>query len=341
VSTPLEFGIILGDVPIAIDPREHLDFLLRQVETAQRCGFTTICIGQHFLYSEYRWLQPIPLLARLAAETDAHVKLAPTVLIVPAYHPVILAEELATLDILCGGRLIVGVGTGYRAAEFDYLGIPYGERYRRLEEALALMQRLWTEDVVSFEGEFWQLQEAPTHLHPLQQPRPPLWMGAMKAPGIRRAARLADGWMISPQTSSSEVVEGMAVFDAERTRLGLDLPRLPIRREIVIGRDLDDALRIFGERTRERYLAYAAREHPLLSSDGFDEGFRQWALDRAILGSPDDCVEALRRLDSARLGPVVIRPGWPGQSPDEAIANLEQLGEQVVSSFRALSRSIH
>src|ERR1700733_5075473 len=133
------FGIILGDQPVTVDARAHLDMVLSQVEAAQRNGFTYICLGQHFLYDGFRWLQPIPLLARLAAETGAEVRLAPTVIVSPFYHPVVLAEELATLDIISDGRLIVGVGSGYAPAEFEHMQVPYEERFRRMEEGIELM----------------------------------------------------------------------------------------------------------------------------------------------------------------------------------------------------------
>lgn len=329
----LEFGIILGDVPVTTGPEQHLDNILRQVEAAQRNGFTYVCIGQHFLYEGLRWLQPVPLLARLAGETNADVKLAPTVLIVPFYHPVVLAEELATLDIVSGGRLVVGAGTGYRQAEFDYLGVPYTERNERLTEALALMGRLWTEDTVTFEGRFWQLHEAPTHLHPIQQPRPPVWMGAMKPPGIKRAARLADAWMIVPEAPFAEVERDLALYDAERAAHGLDLPRLPIRREIVAGDSMEDALDRYAARSAERYRAYAQRGHPELVRHDFDAGFRAWALERAILGTPDQCIERLREL-GPRFGPVIVRPSWPGMRTEEVVVYLDDVGERVVSAFR-------
>ncbi|MBM3678837.1 MAG: LLM class flavin-dependent oxidoreductase [Actinobacteria bacterium] len=330
----LEFGIILGDVPTAVDPSTHLDGVLRQVEAAQRNGFTYVCIGQHFLYEGLRWLQPIPLLARLAGETNVNVKLAPTVMIVPFYHPVLLAEELATLDIVSEGRLVIGAGTGYRQAEFDFLGVPYEERNARLAESLELMTRLWNEDVITFEGRFWQLHEAPTHLHPIQRPRPPIWMGAMKPPGIRRAARLGDAWMIVPEAPFAEVERDLALYDEERRAHGLALPRLPIRREIVVGATTEDALDRYAARSAERYRAYAERGHPELVRHDFDAGFRAWALERAILGTPEQCIAQLHGL-GPRFGPVIVRPSWPGMATEDVVAYLDDVGEKVVSAFRS------
>src|SRR4051812_42985913 len=110
----MDVGIQLGDVPVGIDPASHFDGVLRQVEAAQRNGLKSIVVGQHFLWPETRWLQPVPLLARLGAEVDRDVRLVTQVLLAPLYPPVLLAEELATLDIVTEGRLTVGLGLGWR-----------------------------------------------------------------------------------------------------------------------------------------------------------------------------------------------------------------------------------
>src|SRR5262245_20040987 len=160
----MRVGVILGDVRTTVSPREHLDRLLRQVAAAQRNGVSYITIGHHYLYGDLRWLQPIPTLARLAGELDPAVTLGTTIVQVPLYHPVALAEELATLDILTGGRLVVGAGAGYRADEFTAFGLEFANRFAMLDEALTLIKRLWTERTVTFTGRFWSLTDAQPHL---------------------------------------------------------------------------------------------------------------------------------------------------------------------------------
>ena len=137
----MEFGILMGDQPVDSSPTEHLDLMLRKIEAAQEAGFNYLTIGQHFLYDGFRWLQPIPLLSRLAAELDDDVKLGTTVLVGPVHHPVILAEELATLDIITRGRLVVGIGTGYLPAEYETMGVPFKQRYGILDELIEVIDR--------------------------------------------------------------------------------------------------------------------------------------------------------------------------------------------------------
>lgn len=323
----MRFGVLLGDVPASVPPREHLDQLLRQVEAAQRNGFTSLVLGQHFLYGDVRWLQPIPTIARLAAEVDRDVRLATFVLVTPLHHPVVLAEELATLDVMTDGRLDIGLGMGYRREEFRQLGVPFGERVSRFEESVQLVRELWTKDVVSFTGRHWTLDGATPHLRPVQEPTPPIWIGANAAPGVLRSARLGDAWPIGPRMPLVEIERNLALYTAERERLGRPTGRHPLRREIVLGADRDAALARFTAMTADRFRAYAARERlavPGSTADG-DEA------STAILGDRDAVVGQLRALD-ARLpiGVVIVRAQWPGMGPTDVTSYLDELGRDVV-----------
>ena len=132
----MEFGILMGDQPVSTSAEEHLDLMLRKVEAAQKAGFTYLTIGQHYLYDGFRWFQPVPMLARLAAELDDHVRIGTTVLVGPLHHPVQLAEDLATLDVVTRGKLVVGIGTGYLPHEYEVFNKPYKQRYSLLEELI-------------------------------------------------------------------------------------------------------------------------------------------------------------------------------------------------------------
>jgi alkanesulfonate monooxygenase SsuD/methylene tetrahydromethanopterin reductase-like flavin-dependent oxidoreductase (luciferase family) len=186
----VEIGVILGDVRSSVSPRDHLDQLLRQVEAAQRNGLTYITIGHHYLYGDLRWLQPVPTLARLAAELDDDVTLATTIIQAPLYHPVALAEELATLDIMTRGRLVVGVGRGVPRGRVHRLGVDFTQRFAMLDESVAVMKRLWTRTTSRIPAGSGRLEDARTAHPPWQSPHPPLWVGAMGPVGVRRSA----GW---------------------------------------------------------------------------------------------------------------------------------------------------
>jgi alkanesulfonate monooxygenase SsuD/methylene tetrahydromethanopterin reductase-like flavin-dependent oxidoreductase (luciferase family) len=333
----VEIGVILGDVRTSVSPRDHLDQLLRQVEAAQRNGLTYITIGHHYLYGDLRWLQPVPTLARLAAELDEHVTLATTIIQAPLYHPVALAEELATLDIMSRGQLVVGVGAGYRSDEFTALGVDFTQRFAMLDESVELMKRLWTEDHVTHTGRFWQLEDARPHIQPWQEPHPPLWVGAMGPVGVRRSARLGDGWPVTPETKIPDMVRLLSLYEDERERLGRPQVRHPLRREIVPAATNEAAFERFEYMAKERLVAYAQRQLATRDAGELTSSFREVAAKETFIGTPDDCVAQIRELAAVvPVDPILVRAQWPHLTGDEVVAYLDDLGRDVVPAVREI-----
>lgn len=334
----MEIGVILGDVHGSLSPRDHLDALLRQVEAAQRAGMTYLTIGHHYVYGDYRWLQPIPTLARLAAELDDGVRLGTTVLQTPLVHPIALAEELATLDILSRGNLVIGLGAGYRESEFVALGVNFADRFAMLEESIELMTALWTQARVTHRGRFWQVDDVEPHIQPWQQPHPPLWIGAMTERGVKRSARLADGWPITPETKIPDMVRLLAIYEDERIRLGKPLVRHPLRREIIPGRTTEAAFERFESMAKERLLAYARRQLATRSEDELSQEFRSVAAKETFIGTPDECIAQIRELAAlVPIDPILVRAQWPRMSADQVVDYLEDLSRDIVPAVREIT----
>jgi probable F420-dependent oxidoreductase len=122
------------------------------------------------------------------------VRLGTGIIVLPLRNPLILAKELATVDVLSGGRLIVGVGVGYVEQEFAALGVPFAGRGARTEEYLAAIRAMWTEDHPAYGGRTVSFAGVQAHPHPVQRPLPPIVMGGYAPPVMRRTVREADGW---------------------------------------------------------------------------------------------------------------------------------------------------
>lgn len=333
----MDFGILMGDQPVSTPPEEHLDLMLRKVDAAQRAGFKYLTIGQHFLYQDFRWFQPIPLLARLAAELDEDVRIGTTVLIGPLHHPVQLAEDLATLDIITRGKLVVGIGTGYLEHEYEVFDRPYKRRYSLLEEQIELMTQLWTQDRVTFHGKFWEVEDRPTHIHPIQKPRPPIWLGAMKEQGVRRAARHGDVWTITPQQTIEQVEGLIDLYVDERRALGLPLTKFPLRRELQVADNFEDALSDFANVARGKYVSYAGQGMGLLDKERVEREFLENVKDHVLLGSGEQVRAQITEI-AGRLpiGPLLIRPHWPGMDVAQTEAYLQRVGREVVEPLAEL-----
>lgn len=188
----MKFGLWLSgqhlpDESLAARFQEHVE----QVRLARTLGFESVWASQHFLADPFAYFQPIPVLSRLAADA-AGMRLGTNVLLLPLHHPLDVAEQLATLDVLSGGAVVFGVGLGYRDAENLAMGHAPVRRVRRLEEGLAIVMQLWQDEVVSYRGQEFTLDDVRLSVRPLQRPRPPIWLGASTSAGIERAARLGD-----------------------------------------------------------------------------------------------------------------------------------------------------
>ena len=146
------------------------------------------------------------VLAYLAAATE-RVGLGTSALVVPLRNPIQLAKEVATIDVLSGGRVQLGVGAGYAEDEFDVMDIPFADRGRRMDEALRLLRTVWTTDPASFDGDYHSFQGLSCLPHPVQQPHPPLLVAGYGAAAYRRAARLGDGW--HPAATAPEALAPM------------------------------------------------------------------------------------------------------------------------------------
>ncbi|MGH7414720.1 MAG: LLM class flavin-dependent oxidoreductase, partial [Candidatus Rokuibacteriota bacterium] len=169
-----------------------IDEAIQDVAAASRLGFAWDSIGQHFVSHPTVWPQPFPMLARLAPETG-RMRLKTSVLLLPMTNAVEVAENVATLDHICHGRLDVGVAIGYRDKELEMVGLRRKDRVPKLEESLGLMKRLWAGEEVTFEGTYTSVTQGRMGFTPFQTPHPPLEMGAQSQGATRRAARLTDG----------------------------------------------------------------------------------------------------------------------------------------------------
>jgi alkanesulfonate monooxygenase SsuD/methylene tetrahydromethanopterin reductase-like flavin-dependent oxidoreductase (luciferase family) len=333
----VQVGLLLSDVPGSVSPVQQFKDIVRVAQTAERNGFTYIAIGQHFLYGDLRWLQPVPLLARLAAEVGPEMRLVTQIIVLPLYHPVMLAEEIATLDIVTEGRLIFGAGLGYRAEEFDYFDVPYRERAARMDEALVLLDKLWTEDEVTFDGRFWKLDRVRPHIRPVQSPHPPIWIGAHSLAGARRAGRFGDAYATPPETRPHEIAER---FDAVRQGFaarGKPFGPQPLRRNVLVANSREEAVVEYARVAKGRYITYAERGLDLYTGDELERDFIRAVEEHAVLGTDEQVASKLIELATTfPVDPILVRPQWPTMNIDETLQAIERLGREVVPAVRSL-----
>ena len=223
---------------------ERLGIIARKGE---ELGFDSLLTGDHILVprhisSPYPYteggefpgsgsgesMEQITLLSYIAGQTSK-IRLVTSVLIVPHRNPLLAAKSLATLDVLSGGRLVVGVGVGWMREEFEALGLPpFEERGAVTDEYIRAFKVLWTESDPHFEGKYISFDDISFLPKPVQKPHPPIWVGGESRPALRRTAELADGWYplgsnpTFPMGTPEQLKAGLARLAQYAERFGRD-----------------------------------------------------------------------------------------------------------------------
>jgi alkanesulfonate monooxygenase SsuD/methylene tetrahydromethanopterin reductase-like flavin-dependent oxidoreductase (luciferase family) len=308
------------------------------VRHARDQGWDSLFSGQHYLNEgNNKQLQLVPLLARLMAEAG-EMTCGLGILLLNLHNPVYVAETVASLDVIARGNFVFGVGLGYREVEFGAFGVPKGQRVKRFEDCLALVQRLWTEDAVSFESDYCRLDNVRMHIRPVQKPRPPIWFAANNDKAIQRAARLGDNWFINPHSTVATIRRQLAVFRAERERVGRPLPaEMPAAKEVFCAKDRATALEQAGPYLAGKYRDYAkwGQDKAMPEDESFDQGFEELLQDRFVLGSPEECYEQLRPYwEELGVNHLVIRTHWAGMPVSTALSSMRLISDDLIPALR-------
>jgi alkanesulfonate monooxygenase SsuD/methylene tetrahydromethanopterin reductase-like flavin-dependent oxidoreductase (luciferase family) len=338
VEEPMKFGLLVSKqhppgVAMVDRFREHIE----QVRAARDAGFDLIVMGQHYLSTPFQELQTLPSLARLAAEAGTML-VGATVLLLPLLNPVDVAEQVATLDVICEGRFIMGLGLGYRDEEYEAFGVGRGERVARFVEALEVIKRLWTEDEVTHHGRFFNLTRARMVLKPVQKPYPAIWFAANNDGAVERSARLADAWVINPHAKLGILEHQVALYRKTLQEAGKPFPtELPMIKELYVAPDRRTAIQECRPFLEAKYQAYASwgQDKALPQEDSFDLAFDDLVRDRFIIGDPDDCVRELRRyVDALGVNCFIFRVQWPGMEQAKVLRTIKLLAECIMPALQ-------
>jgi alkanesulfonate monooxygenase SsuD/methylene tetrahydromethanopterin reductase-like flavin-dependent oxidoreductase (luciferase family) len=334
----MKLGIYLNSQhPEGDDPARRFAETLEQVRLIRQLGFDSIWAGEHHVTPGFHFYPQMALLQRLAAEAEG-LWIGTNVTLLPLHNPVELAEVGAFMDMITGGKFLLGIGLGYRPEEYAIYGVPMPERVSRFNEAVTIIRRLWTEDHVTHKGRHWQFSDATIRPRPLQQPNPPIIIGAQVEAAITRAAKIGDGWLVVPIPTLDQLTGQMAQYKS--ARLAAKLPASPhICRLLEVGCAPDDATaaRRVAPFLMEKYKAYFSWGLEGLTIDPKappEEQFRGLAVNRFAVGSPSSVADMLVAQHRAGVTHLSMRASWPGMGQDDILAGIELLGKQVLPEVR-------
>jgi probable F420-dependent oxidoreductase len=328
----LTVGTYLPNFAYAEDGIDHAARLRNWIARSEQLGFSSIWVTDHLLRGREMyartWLEPLSTLAFAAGLTRA-VTLGPGVLLLPLRAPVLLAKELASIQRLSGGRLILGVGTGWFPAEFAAIGTTRAERGARTDETLDLVRRLVSGETVTHRGRFYSIADVALEPAPVKLP---IWVGGGSqvahpnsverprlAPAVARRIARADGWFSRPTTTPEQIVDDWAQLQPYLRAAGRSA------RDVVIAHGQWLFLTEETSSSRARELQHAAAEE-------INGRFRPRELleQSYLFGTLDEIVAACRRRADAGVQHLILHPYT--DDPDQ----LELWGRELLPRVHAL-----
>jgi alkanesulfonate monooxygenase SsuD/methylene tetrahydromethanopterin reductase-like flavin-dependent oxidoreductase (luciferase family) len=330
----MKLGVFINSQhPGDTDPRRKLAEMVEQVRLIRDLGFDSLWGGEHHGVPPSHFFPLLGLLQRLSAEADG-MTIGTNIVLLPLHNPVEIAEIAAFLDVITDGRFILGVGLGYRQAEFDMFQVPIGQRVSRLVEGIEVIRRLWAENNVTHRGRHWRFDDVSILPKPVQRPGPPILIGAQVDASIRRAARIADGWCMVPTNTNDRIERDMATFKGTREAEDLHPTAHLVRLfEVVCARDEATALTQASPYLLTKYESYAQWGMPDVSFNATsspEAQLKALATNRFAIGSPEQVADAI--LEQHRIGitHLTMRLSWPGMAQAQILEAIERVGRDVL-----------
>jgi alkanesulfonate monooxygenase SsuD/methylene tetrahydromethanopterin reductase-like flavin-dependent oxidoreductase (luciferase family) len=326
----MKFGLNLGGGNLPQESREEALYgRLEKSRLAKMHGYSSLWSGSGYLNNDFH---PMLLLSRVAAEAPG-LQLG-IVALLPLYHPVEAAEQIATLDVISGGKFVLAPALGWRDYQFDGFGIPKSQRLTRFREVLTVMKQLWTEDRVSFAGTHFRINDIPGGGKPLQIPYPPIYIAANQDRGVIRAAKQGDGWLVSSRSTITTIACQSELYKKTAQESSKE-PYISAWREMFVAETREKAIEIARPHVEWLYKDRAASGHSneLPEADRIDVGFDEVLKDRFIIGNPDDCIREIYRYKELGIQELILRCQWPGMSNEESLQAVNIFGREVIPEF--------
>lgn len=322
------------------NPRDHEDLyseMLEEIVAAEDMGFESAWLTEHHLLEDGYCPSLLVTAAAIAARTKK-VRIGTGIYLMPLHDPIRTAEDAAVVDIISNGRLILGLGLGYRQEEFDVFGKSLRERKGRIEESIDILKKSWSEGSFSFKGRYYNYDEINVTPKPVQNSIP-IWIGAFSEPAIKRAASMNAPLFIAAIGVISIIKYLIDMHRGFLKDFGFnpDAIEQPVVREVYVSRDgrakAWDKIKENITYTAKGYASWGSfvdRQGNLIS-DPSDPTIYDIALEQSIVGSPEECIETINHYKEAvRMDPLICRFKFPGLSHKEAMESMNLFTNEVM-----------
>jgi alkanesulfonate monooxygenase SsuD/methylene tetrahydromethanopterin reductase-like flavin-dependent oxidoreductase (luciferase family) len=342
--------------------REVYDHSLEEFALADRAGFDGVWLVEHHFFREYSHCPSPEVVFGAITQRTERMRIGHGVVLLPFNHPVRVAERIAALDLMSGGRMDVGVGRGVSPLEYEVFGGAMSESRGRVDEGLQILRKAWADEPFSFEGQYWSFPEIDVVPKPLQKPHPPLWTAAVSPETFPMAAEQGLGVLAGPFKPLFMIAEDREHFVDRCHELGRDPDELGFGMTIgvVVLDDHERAREIAATNIRWFYEQLLRLTAPVLEKGG--ESYKYYreelgtlrqltggtpsleALEAAgmvVAGDPEHAVEQIRRLTSHGLDHLLCAVQAGGVPHEDVLRSIELMGERVIPALREVTAPEH
>ncbi len=295
----MRIGISVSSSYRVDDPRVAAGWMVERARAARQADLDSLFVGDHHV-TPAPYYQNTPILGRMLAEWGDRP--AGALFLLPLWHPVLLAEQVTTLASIAQGRFILQCGLGGDRRQSAGMGVAMQDRAAMFEVSLAALRALWRGEEISLDR-FWPVAGA--RISPLPPEPVEVWVGATAPPAVRRAARLADGWLAAPALTHGQAAESLRLYREACAEHGREPAALAIRRDVFVGATSQEAARVVGPYVERGY-----------------RGFPEQAL---LAGSVAEVADELERYRALGFTDVIVRNISSDQG--EALATIERLAD--------------
>jgi|TARA_Y100000031_G_scaffold127450_1_gene145125 alkanesulfonate monooxygenase SsuD/methylene tetrahydromethanopterin reductase-like flavin-dependent oxidoreductase (luciferase family) len=338
----MKFGILfrIQDPPNGEKIGQRMRETISCAELAEQVGFDGVFLPEHHMMDDGYLPNPFPLMGAIAARTK-RVHIGTTVHLLPFYNPIQTAEAAAVVDQIAGGRIRLGVGIGNFEPEFELMGMEKSGQAQRFAEAIELLQKAWSGEEFDHQGDFYQ---AKGKIRPIPLDAQ-LWIGAMSDAGVRRAAKFGCPWPTDPIHNISVIGHWADTYRAAAAQQGTNASVILLR-DAWLADSLDEVERIWWPRVRADHWMYfkevprfIASLEPTLQNVHSEEDFtfENHHIDRLIVGTPQECIATIRRMQKEIGMDYLILTFRYATGPDHEshLECIRRFGEEVIPAFRS------
>lgn len=333
----MKFGIfVFGDnhPGLGRSIQKYYEEVLTMAEWAEELGFDSFWLGEHHFYWYGTCVSPPMLIAAIGQRTKK-IRLGPAVSVLPFHHPLIVAEEYALADNLCGGRLNFAIGSGFSPVEYKLFGMTMEEARQRYWEAFDIILKAWTQEEFSHTGKIFQIENGALYMKPLQKPTPPTWVAASSDETLVKSGEMGFSTMGIPFARSNSILEVQQkndLFMESYSRAGhKDKPDIMVALHVYLHPNENEAVRL-SQPCYERILEYLrTSRRPGAKVPDFDNVRKERLV---VFSSPDRATEIFREYEKTGVTHIICMVNFGGVPMPEVRRTLELMSKEVFPRFK-------